>query len=121
MVTDKNRNLAVVREFWRAIAAMDVDAYLELFADDAVSRDPVNKPAQMTSEERRANIEAVLGGFAGIRAAIEYVTPCGAHTASKWTLVGTTPEKEKVVIEGIDVIRHAEDGRIAEIWGYFDN
>lgn len=118
---DKNINLAVVREFWRAIAARDVDAYLQLFAEGAVSHDPVNKSAQKTDAERRANMTATLGGFKSVTAALEYVTACGDHTANKWKLVGTTPDGSNVVIEGIDVIRHADDGRIAEIWGYFDN
>lgn len=118
---DKNSNLAIVREFWRAIAARDVDAYLRLFAEGAVSHDPVNKPAQKTESERRANMTAILGGFNSVTAALEYITACGDHTANKWKLVGTTPDGTKVVIEGIDVIRHADDGRIAEIWGYFDN
>ena len=49
------------------------------------------------------------------------MTVCGDHSASKWTVVGTMAEDQDVVITGIDVIRHAADGRIEEMWGYFDN
>jgi len=120
-LSDAQRNRAVVERFWHSVAARDIDAYLALFTEQAVAHDPVNKPSLTTPEARRASMQAIFDGFARISAETDYVTVCGDHSASKWTVVGTTAEGQDVVITGIDVIRHAADGRIEEMWGYFDN
>lgn len=113
------QNLATVRRFWNSINARDVDAYLATFAEGAVAFDPVNGPPLRTSEERRAFMEGLLANFPGIEAKIDFATPCGDHVAAKWTVNATTGAGDEVRIEGIDVYRHAADGRIAEMWGYF--
>ena len=113
------QNVATVRRFWDSINARDVDAYLATFAEGAVANDPVNGPPLRSSEERRAFMEGLLGNFPELQAALDFVTPCGDHTAAKWTVDARTGEGDAVRIEGIDVYRHASDGRIAEMWGYF--
>ena len=114
------RNLATVRRFWESINARDVDAYLATFADGAVAYDPVSGPPLRTSEERRAFLEGLLASFSQLAASIEFATPCGDQTAAKWTVNATSAAGDAVRIEGIDVYRHAGDGRIAEMWGYFE-
>ncbi|QTH20718.1 nuclear transport factor 2 family protein [Rhizorhabdus wittichii] len=118
-MTDPEKNLVTVRRFWDAIGSGDVDAYLATFAPGAVARDPVNRPPLETDEQRRAYLEGVLGAFSDIRVATDFVTSCGDHTASKWTLTAKGGDGSDVRLEGIDVARHAEDGRIAELWGFF--
>ena len=114
------QNIAVVRGFWEAIGNRDVEAYLATFADGAVAHDPVNGPPLATTDERRAFMQGLLSNFSTINPAIDYMTPCGDHTAVKWTVKATTQSGDSVKIEGIDVYRHADDGLISEMWGYFE-
>lgn len=118
-MVDTNQYIATVRRFWAAVSAQEIEAYLALFTETAVTHDPVTKPAQRTSAERRANMQGVFSSFSQIRADVDFVTICGDHSATKWTVVGTAIDGAEVVLEGIDVIRHAPDGRIQEMWGYF--
>ena len=112
-------NLATVRRFWDALNARDVDAYLATFTEDGVAHDPVTRPPLRTSDERRAFLQGMLDTFSDVSAGIDYLTPCGDSTAVKWTIDATTTGGDPVRIEGIDIYRHAADGRIAEMWGYF--
>jgi ketosteroid isomerase-like protein len=118
-MTDTEKNLATIHRFWAAIAAGDVDGYLATFAPGAVARDPVNRPPLETDEQRRGYLEGVLSALSEIKASTDFVTTCGDHTASKWTLTAKAADGSDVRLEGIDVARHDADGKIAELWGFF--
>jgi steroid delta-isomerase len=113
------QNLATVRSFWNSINNRDVEGYLGTFTEDGIAYDPVNGPPLRTSAERRAFMEGLLASFSTLQANIDFATPCGDHSAAKWTVDATTTAGDPVRIEGIDVYRHAPDGRIEEMWGYF--
>ena len=113
------QNIATVRRFWDSINSKDVDGYLATFADDAIAFDPADQPPLTTREARKQFMEGLLAGFSDINAQLDFVTPCGDNTAAKWTVTGQATSGEPVRIEGIDVYRHADDGRISEMRGYF--
>ena len=118
-MTDIEKNQATIRRFWKAIASRDVDAYLATFAPGAVARDPVSQPALETVDQRRAYLEGVLAGLAEIETRIDFLTTCGDHSATKWTVLAKAADGSDVRIEGIDTARHDVEGLIAELWGYF--
>jgi hypothetical protein len=108
-----------VRRFWECIGNRDVEGYLATFAEGAIAYDPVNGPPLSSTDDRRAFIEGMLGNFPKIEARIDFLTPCGDHVAAKWTVDAVTNSGDAARIEGIDTYRHAADGRISEMWGYF--
>ena len=114
-----DRNIATVRRFWDSINDRDVEGYLSTFAEDGIAHDPADKPPLRSSEERRSFMEGLLGGFSRLHADLDFVTPCGDSSAVKWTVKATTTSGDDVQLEGIDIYRHAPDGRIREMWGYF--
>lgn len=120
-MTDREKNSATVSAFWDAVARRDIDAYLSLFTEGAVAHDPVNKPALATPEARRAHMQGIFDMLPTLLATVDFSTHCGDRTATKWTVTGKTAEGQSVTLEGVDIIHHAADGRIAEMWGYFDN
>ncbi|WP_265570685.1 nuclear transport factor 2 family protein [Sphingomicrobium nitratireducens] len=114
-------NVQTVQAFWRAIAARDVDAYLDTFAADAVAHDPANGPALDSREARREFMENLLAGFDEIETTIDFVTPCGDRlTAAKWTVRGTSQEGQPIHLEGIDTYEHDRDGKLVAMKGYFE-
>ena len=113
-------NLATVRRFWDSIDRGDVDGYLATFTEDAVAYDPANGPPLASEEERRAFMEGLLGGFSRLSAKLDFLTPCGDRSAAKWTVDATTKAGDPVHLEGIDTYLHAADGRIRQMWGYFE-
>ena len=119
-MTNIEKNKAIIHRFWDAIGARDVDAYLATFAPGAVARDPVSQPPLETEAQRRAYLEGILGGLEDIRVSIDFLTSCGDHTASKWTVKAKpAADGSDVVLEGIDTARHDADGLIVELYGYF--
>ena len=117
---NRDANRQTVEAFWLAISAKDVEAYLALFAEDAIAHDPACQPPQTSQEARRANMQGILDGFASLSTTVDFITHCGVYTASKWTVTGKSRDGVDIVLEGIDVIRHDAAGLIAEMWGYFD-
>ncbi|MFC3053233.1 nuclear transport factor 2 family protein [Kordiimonas pumila] len=115
------KNLSIAKAFWDSIRTRNIDAYSRLFTKEAIAHDPANKPSLETDKQRRVYISALLSNFEKLTIDINFMTPCGDYTASKWTANGITGEGQQVVIEGIDIIKHADNGLIEEMWGYFDN
>jgi steroid delta-isomerase len=111
-------NGEMVARYWAAINARDVEGYLATFADDAIAHDPVGGKPLHTTDERRAFIEKLFAKFARLRFATDFVTAAGDSTAVKWTLAACTAEAVLVQMEGIDIFRHAADGRIERLWAY---
>jgi len=111
-------NLATVKRYWDAINAGDADGYLATFSSGGVAHDPANKPPLRTDAQRRTFIEALFDKFPTRRFTIDFMTPCGDATAAKWSLAAIASDGSLVVTQGIDVYRHADDGRIRELWAY---
>lgn len=113
------RNIEAIHEYWRRISAMDVDGFAEMFADGAIAHDPPNSPPADTDGKRRAFISGIFEMFTKVEGRCEFVKANGDMTAHKFRLEGTTPEGGTQLIEGIDFIRHSEDGRFKELIAFW--
>lgn len=114
-----DRNSEAVHEYWRRISARDVDGFAAMFAEDAVAHDPPNAPPADTDEKRRAFIGGIFAMFTEIDGRCELIKANGDMTAHKFRIEGTTPAGGTQVIEGIDFIRHAEDGKFKELIAFW--
>ena len=117
-MTVASRNRATVQRFWDAVNSGDVETILATFAEGAVARDPIDKPPLETEEQRREHFAGVLASFKTLLAVPQFVTICGDHSATKWSIEGTGQDGTVVALEGIDVARHDGDGLIVELWGF---
>ena len=113
------RNIEAVHEYWRRISAMDVEGFAGMFTDDAVAHDPPNAPPADSDDKRRAFISGIFGMFTQVQGRCEFIKANGDRTAHKFRLEGKTPAGETQVIEGIDVIRHADDGKFKELIAFW--
>jgi len=95
----------------------DLDAILELFADDAVFESPRGSDPFGT---RFVGKDAVRAGLAKRFAGIpdvhygddrHFVSADGSRGASEWTLTGTTTDGERLEVRGCDLWTF-RDGRI---------
>ena len=114
-----DRNTAAVHEYWRRISGKDVDGFAAMFTEDAVAHDPPNAPPADTDDKRRAFINGIFGMFTEIDGRCEFIKANGDRTAHKFRIEGRTPAGEIQVIEGIDFIRHAEDGKFKELIAFW--
>tara|TARA_R110000824_G_scaffold119116_2_gene273037 strand:+ start:502 stop:861 length:360 start_codon:yes stop_codon:yes gene_type:complete len=119
-MTNPNAMKKQIDEFWASISAKDIERYLACFAPSATAHDPVINPPLVTSAERRKYMEGLFESLDIIAASIDFITVCGTSTAAKWTVKATSAGND-VLLEGIDTYRHGDDGRIEEMWGYFES
>ncbi len=117
--TMSDRNVAAIQQYWTFISAKDVDGFASMFADEAVAHDPPNSPPSDTDEKRRAFIQGIFDTFETIDGRAEFIRANGSMTAHKFRIDGTTADGEKRVIEGMDFIRHADDGRFEELIAFW--
>lgn len=113
------RNIEAVHEYWRRISAKDVDGFAAMFAEGAIAHDPPNAPPADSDEKRREFIKGILGMFEQVDGRCEFVKANGDMTAHKFRIEGKAADGSVKVIEGIDFIRHAEDGRFKELIAFW--
>ena len=99
-----------MRYFRAAIEAGDFDAVSELLADDVVFRSPVAfKPY-----EGRAIVAAIIRGVGRVFTDFRYVQELASDDGHGSALVFETVV-DGINVNGIDLIRTNEDGRISEL------
>lgn len=107
-----------VRQYVEAVGRQDLEATLELFAEDARQEDPVGTPANIGREAIRRFFErAYRGRFSTTLTGPLLVT--GDHAAVHFTITVPT-DGEPIVVRVADLIRFDEDGRITELRAVVD-
>lgn len=109
-----------VRAYFLAIRAMDVDAWVNTWAEDATSYDPVGSPALTGHGALREFFESICKNFKSVGLTEESVFVAGNSAAVKWTGQGTSTTGRDVKFEGIDVFEVNEDGKITKLWAYWN-
>jgi steroid delta-isomerase len=109
-----------VADYFKAIRAMDADAWLATFAENAVSHDPVGAPPAEGHAALRQFFEGIAGAFETVEMFEDSVFIAGDSAAVKWTGRGTGKNGRNVIFEGIDVFEIGADNKIQKMWGYWD-
>lgn len=110
----------VIADYFAAIGAMNVDAWVQTFAPDAISYDPAHSPGAQGHEALRQFFNAVGGAFDSINFTVESSFICGQSAAVKWRGQGVGKNGRKVAFEGIDLFEVNSTGKIQRMWGYWD-
>src|SRR5947209_20414140 len=101
-----------IARYFAATRAMDADGFVNGFAPDAISHDPVGAPPHNGQEAIRQFISGVLSGFETVGLTEDNVFIAGNSAAVKWTGRGRTKSGHDITFEGIDVIEGNSDGNI---------
>ena len=109
-----------VAECFAATRAMDVERWVNTFAPDAVSHDPVGTAPMHGHDELRKFITHVMSGFDTVGLKENSVFIIGHDAAVKWTGEGIGKNGQAIRIEGIDVIHCNEQGKITSVHAYWD-
>ena len=110
----------LVRDYFAATRAMDREAWVTTFAEDAVSYDPVGGPKIEGHKGLAAFFESITGAFREVGLNAEQVFVAGNSAAVKWTGQGVSKQGNKVHFEGIDVFEVNEQGKIKTLHGYWN-
>ena len=109
-----------IQEYFAALRAMDEKRWVNTFAADAVSYDPVGTPAIEGHEKLAEFFQTITAAFKEVGLTENDVFIAAASAAVKWTGRGTSKAGKDVKFEGIDVFEFNEAGKIQTLRAYWN-
>jgi len=109
-----------VRAYFLAIRAMDPEAFANTFAEDGTTCDPVGAPQITGREGIREFFESICKNFKSVSLDEDSIFVSGNGAAVKWSGKGTSNGGREVRFEGIDVFEVNADGKIQNVWAYWN-
>jgi steroid delta-isomerase len=109
-----------VKAYFAALRAMDQQAWVNTFADDAISYDPVGAPPIVGHQKLGEFFQTIMAAFKEVGLTEDEVFIAGNGAAVKWTGRGISKQGKKVQFEGIDVFEVNEAGKIQTLHAYWN-
>ena len=109
-----------VRAYFLAIRAMDAEAFANTFAEDGTTQDPVGAPPIKGRDGIRDFLESICKNFKSVSLDEESIFVAGNGAAVKWTGKGISSSGKEVRFEGIDVFEVNAEGKIQNVWAYWN-
>ncbi len=109
-----------VKKYFAALRAMDEKAWVNTFAEDAVSYDPVGAPPHEGHQKLGEFFQSVTAAFKEVGLTEDQVFVAGNSAAVKWTASGISKGGKKVRFEGIDIITVNDAGLIQTVHAYWN-
>ncbi len=111
---------SIVNSYLANISAMNAEGWVDNFAEDALSYDPVGEPPTLVHEGFQEFIGQMKAVFAKLEATKESIFIAGNEAAVKWTMRGVSKTQKAVTCEGITVFEINDAGKIQTIRAYWN-
>jgi ketosteroid isomerase-like protein len=108
-----------VAAYFANITAMNPEGWVDNFAKDAVSHDPVGEPPAKVHEGYREFIGQLQAVFEKLEATIEHIFIASNEAAVKWTMAGVSKSGKSVKFEGITIFEVNVEGKIQTTRAYW--
>jgi steroid delta-isomerase len=109
-----------VKDYFAATRAMDKQAWLNTFAENAISHDPVGAPSINGQEKLAEFFDTITAAFKEVGLTEQDVFIAGNSAAVKWLGRGISKQGKKVHFEGIDIIEVNDSGKIQTVHAYWN-
>jgi steroid delta-isomerase len=109
-----------VRAFFLAMRAMSADAWVNCFAEDGITYDPVGSAPIQGHPALREFFESICQNFKHVELNEEHIFVAGSGAAVKWNGKGTSRNGSHVKFEGINVFEVNANGKIQTVWSYWN-
>ena len=109
-----------VKAYFAALRAMDQQAWVNTFAEDAIDYDPVGAPAIEGHQKLGEFFQTITAAFKEVGLTEDQVFIAGNGAAVKWTGRGISKQGRRVHFEGIDVLEVNEAGKIQTLHAYWN-
>lgn len=110
----------LIANYFAATRAMDVEAWLETFAEDAIDYDPVGGVVLEGHTAIRQFFLSIAGMFETVGLTEEFVHIVGNEVAVKWTGRGIGKNGHEITFEGIDLFEINAAGKIQTLRAYWN-
>ncbi len=110
----------IVNSYLANISAMNPEGWVENFAKDALSYDPVGEPPTLVHEGFQDFIGQLQAVFTKLEATKEHIFIAGNEAAVKWTMRGVSKTQKAVNVEGITVLEINDAGKIQTTRAYWN-
>lgn len=110
----------VVAAYFANMASMNPEGWVENFAEDALSYDPVGEPPAKVHEGFRQFIGQLQAVFTQLEATTEHIFVSGHEAAVKWTMQGISKTGKSVTFAGITIIEINSAGKIQTTRAYWN-
>lgn len=110
----------IVSAYFANIAAMNPDGWVNNFAEDAMSYDPVGAPPAKVHEGYREFIGQLQAFFEKLEPKTEHIFVTGNEAAVKWTMEGVSKTGKPVVFAGITIFEINSAGKIQTTRAYWN-
>lgn len=110
----------VVAAYFANMASMNPEGWVENFAEDALSYDPVGEPPAKVHEGFRQFIGQLQAVFTQLEATTEHIFVSGNEAAVKWTMQGISKTGKSVTFAGITIIEINSAGKIQTTRAYWN-
>ena len=110
----------IIAAYFANIAAMNPEGWVENFAEDAVSYDPVGEPPTKIHEGFRQFIGQLQAVFEKLEPITEHIFVAGNEAAVKWTMHGLSKSGKSVTFEGITIFEINQASKIQTTRAYWN-
>jgi steroid delta-isomerase len=117
---DPDKVSRAVRGYFLAIRAMDADAFANSFAEDGSTSDPMGAPPISGRAGLLEFFQSICKNFKSVSLTEDSVFVAGNGAGVKWTGRGISLSGKEVNFEGIDVFEVNHDGKIQNLWAYWN-
>lgn len=118
-MSGSDRIRKTVSAYFSTLSAMDVEAWLALFASDGTGHDP-GIPLLVGHDQLRSYFNGLLVHFSAFSAAHEEIFLCDSGAAVRWRVRATTKSGTTVEFAGIEVFEMNGGGQIQRARAYWD-
>ncbi|MEL7241523.1 MAG: nuclear transport factor 2 family protein [Cyanobacteria bacterium J06643_5] len=110
----------IIDSYLENISAMNPEGWVQNFAEDALSYDPVGEPPTLVHEGFQEFIGQLKAVFTKLEAIKENIFVAGNEAAVKWTMKGVSKTEKTVTFEGITVFEINDVGKIQTTRAYWN-
>ncbi|HYW18339.1 MAG TPA: nuclear transport factor 2 family protein [Nodularia sp. (in: cyanobacteria)] len=110
----------IVSAYFANIAAMNPEGWVNNFAEDAISHDPVGEPPAKVHEGYREFMGQLQAFFDKLEPTTEHIFVGGNQAAVKWTMHGVSKKGKSVIFEGITIFEINAVGKIKTTRAYWN-
>ena len=111
--------MSVARAYLTAARSLDPEAFLSLFAVDAVLHDPAAPVPLKGKEAIGAFYRGLCAGFRSLEVKEDGILGQGKAEAFRFSCRGVTADGKAVSFDVMDVIETGPDGKIRTLRGYW--